>query len=427
MDAFFRVGMGVLVMIMMAAAPLCSAANHEANSGARSPWVATWGAAMLPVNSWDAPDFTGKTLREVVHSSVGGGQVRVWLSNRFGSQPLYVGAAHIAITSSQTSGVNKDGTTNQSGIQAGSDRTLTFHGGGSVTIPAGAAIVSDPVSLKVPPLTDLSVSIYLPRHTLGLTTQDSSQQISYIATGNQTSAAGLASKSWTESPWYFLSEIDVYAPGSSAVVTLGDSITVGAYSTLNGNCRWPDDLAVRLAKDPGTRRAGVLGVVNAGIDGSRVLLNGYGPNALARLNWDVLTRSGVRYLIVLEGINDLNLREKNHQSYDDLLEPLETGFAQMVTQAHQHGIRVFGGTLLPYKNSRYYSPAGDQVREAVNNWIRTSGTFDGVIDFEKAVRDPQHPSMLAAQYDSGDHGHPNDAGYQAMANIIDLSLFTGTK
>lgn len=382
---------------------------------------------MMATHHGEKPDFTGKTLREIVHSSVGGSQARVWLSNRFGSQPLYIGSARIAISSSDTFGLNQDGTPNESGIQAGSDRELTFHGKGAVTIPPGAAIVSDPVSLKVPPLTDLSVSLYLPRPTLGSTEHSSARQISYAATGDLTAASDFSGKSWTEGSWYFLTGVDVYAPGDSAVIAFGDSITDGAYATLNANRRWPDDLARRLADNPGARQAGVLGVVDMGISGNRVLLDGAGPNALARVNWDVLARSGARYMIVLESINDIGRYERDHQPYGDLAERLEAGLAQLVTVAHQHGIKVFGATLTPYEGAGYYSPAGNEVRQVLNKWIRTSGTFDGVVEFDKAVRDPQHPLRYNSQYDHGDHLHPNDAGYQAMANIIDLSLFTGEK
>ncbi len=404
--------------------PFCAAAKAPAANKANSSWVATWGTATVKTDSGNAPDFSGKTLREIVHTSVGGEQVRVWLSNRFGSQPLHVGAAHIALSASGSVGVNEDGTPNQSGIQTISDRTLTFHHLGSITIPPGAAIVSDPVALNVPALSDLAVSLYFPDHTLATTEHSSAQQISYAATGNVVGAPDLAGKSWTEESWYTLSGVDVDAPGDSAVIAFGDSITDGAYATVNQNHRWPDYLAQRLAGDAGTQKAGVLGMVNVGIGGNRVLLDGYGPNAVSRVDWDVLARSGARYMIVLESINDIGRFVRDHQPYGDLAERLETGIAQLAEQAHQHGILVIGATLTPYQGCGYYSTAGDQVRQAVNEWIRTSRTFDGVADFDKAVRDPQNPLHFAAQYDSGDHLHPKDAGYQAMANAIDLSLFT---
>lgn len=408
------------------AAPFCSAAS-SADKSAKSSWVATWGAGMSATEPGSAPDFTGKTLREIVHTSVPGQQVRVWLSNRFGSEPLQVGAAHIALSAAASVGTNHDGTPNQSGIQQGTDRALTFHHMASVTIPPGSAIVSDPVALDVPALSDIAVSMYFPSHTMATTEHSSAQQISYAANGNVVDAADLAGKSWTQESWYVLSGVDVYAPGDSAVVAFGDSITDGAYATVNQNHRWPDYLAQRLSTDANTRKAGVLGVVNVGIGGNRVLLDGYGPNAVSRVNWDVLARSGARSMIVLESINDIGRYVRDHQPYGDLAQRLEAGLAQLAAQAHQHNIRVIGATITPYQGCGYYSVAGDDVRQAVNQWIRTSKTFDGVADFDKAVRDPENPLHFAAQYDSGDHLHPKDAGYQALANAIDLSLLTAKR
>lgn len=393
----------------------------------QSPWVATWGAAMVATNSGDAPDFTGQTLREIVHTSVGGQQARVWFSNRFGIEPLHIGAAHIGLSASGSFGTNADGTPNQSGIQAGSDHALTFNGRDTVVIPPGAEVVSDPVALDVPALTDIAISMYFPDHTMASTEHSDSNQISYAANGNQVAAADLGGKSWESKPWYVVSGVDVDAPGDSAVVAFGDSITDGAYATENQNHRWPDYLARRLEADPGTKKAGVLGMANVGIGGNRVLLDGYGPNAVSRINPDVIARSGARYVIILESINDIGRFVTDHQAYGDLTQRLEAGIAQIAAQAHQHGIKVIGATLTPYQGCGYYSDAGNEVRNAVNEWIRTSPIFDGVADFDKAVRDPQNPQHFAAQYDSGDHLHPKDAGYEAMAGSIDLSLFTKKK
>jgi lysophospholipase L1-like esterase len=216
----------------------------------------------------------------------------------------------------------------------------------------------------------------------------------------------------------------VYAPGSSAVVALGDSITDGNHSTPSGNHRWPDYLAARLAENEATRKAGVLGVVNTGISGNRLLLDGDGPNALARLDWDVLDRSGVRYLILFEGINDIESMTRNRQPYGDLEKRLEWGLAQIAAQAHQHGILVFGATqMTDCRDLKCTWHEGEKVRTALNEWIRTTDAFDGLIDFDLATRDPQHPTQLLQQYNSGDFVHPNDTGYKAMADAIDLSLF----
>lgn len=404
--------------------PSCYAATAP---GARSRWVATWGAAMVATNPGGAPDFTGQTLREIVHTSVGGRQARVWLSNRFGTEPLHIGAAHIALSASESFGANADGTPNQSGIQGDTDHALTFNGSDTVVIPPGAEVVSDPVALNVPALTDIAVSLYFPDHTMASTEHPDSNQISYAAHGNQVGAADLGGKSWESKPWYVVSGVDVDAPGDSAVMAFGDSITDGAYATENENHRWPDYLASRLASDPETKKSGVLGVVDVGIGGNRVLLDGYGPNAVSRINPDVIARSGARYVIILESINDIGRFASDHQPYGDLTQRLEAGIAEIAAQAHQHGIKVIGATLTPYEGCGYYSDAGNEVRNAVNAWIRTSPIFDGVADFDKAVRDPQNPQHFAAQYDSGDHLHPKDAGYQAMAAAIDLSLFTKKK
>ena len=378
-----------------------------------SPWVATWGAAMQRAGN-GAPDFSGQTLRQVVHTSVGGEQTRVWFSNRFGREPLRIGAAHV--------GLKAQG----SGIVSGSDRALTFHHMASATIPPGATIVSDPVALQVPAFSDLAISTYFPGMAFGATEHSLALQTSYAAMGNMTDAPQLAATASKETAWYFLSGVDVYAPKDSAVVAFGDSITDGWRSTSGENRTWPDVLATRLAAARNTKDAGILGMVNVGIGGNRVLLDGAGPSSLARFNADVLARSNARFLIVLESINDIGRYMRDGQPYGDLLQRLEFAMAQMAVQAHQHGMAVFGATLTPYKGCGYYSPEGDAVRGKLNDWIRTSHVFDGVIDFDKATRDPQHPLRFLPQYDSDDHLHPNDAGYKAMGDAVDLELFTKT-
>ena len=403
-----RICAGAAVCSLMLAIPCSAAANHAASS----PWIATWGAAMAPTDINGAPDFTGQTLREIVHTSAGGAQTRVWFSNRFGRDPLHIGAAHVALIASG------------SAVQPGTDRVLTFHGMQTVTIPPGATIVSDPAALSVPAFSNLAVSLYFPDPTPATTEHFLSSQTSYGATGNLASAAALGPKEWPVNSWYFLSGVDVYAPKDSAVVTLGDSITDGSRSKFNTNHRWPDFLAARLAADPATRTVGMLGVVDVGIAGNRILGDGIGPSALSRVDWDVLARSGARYLIVLEGINDIARVSDHHQPYGDLEQRLEFGLAQIAAQAHQHGIRVFGATLTPYGNCDCATPEGRAVRQKLNQWIRTTRVYDGVIDFDQVTRDPEHPEQYLPQYDSGDHVHPSEAGYRAMANAIDLSMFT---
>ncbi len=407
--------LGVVLATLSVAA--CRPAVAETNA---SPWVATWGTAMVYAGD-NAPDVSGQTLRLIVHTSVGGPKTRIWLSNRFGTVPLHIGAVHIATSADANPKPNAE----MSGIRRGSDRTLTFNHLGSVTIAPGATLVSDGVDLDVPALSNIAVSIYFPDHTRATTQHGGAQQRSYAATGDVTGAEDLVGRSWMQGSWYILTGVDVYGPGKSAVVALGDSITDGNHSTQSGNHRWPDDLAVRLAENAGTRSAGVLGVVNVGISGSRLLLDGDGPNAMARIDWDVLLRSGVRYLILFEGINDLESAGRNHQPFPDLMANLEAGLAQIALQAHDHGIRVLGATqMTDSRDFKVAWPDREAARDALNQWILTTHVFDGVIDFDKTMRDPKCPTQMLQEYNSGDFVHPNDVGYQAMADSINLSLFT---
>ncbi|MGD0481275.1 MAG: SGNH/GDSL hydrolase family protein [Terracidiphilus sp.] len=417
----------MIFLLAVACAAPCSAAQcATATDPAHcSAWVATWGTAMEEAFNGSAPDVTGQTLRLIVHTSVGGSKTRIWLSNRFGVAPIRIGSAHIAVSVDPGTNANPAANFDQSAIKPETDRTLTFNSDTAVTIPPGATIASDPATLDVPALANLAVSLYFPDPTLAATVHPGAQQSSYLATGEVTGAADLTGSSWTRNSWYFLTGVDVYAPGASAVVALGDSITDGNHSTLNANRRWPNDLAVRLAQNQVTRKAGVLGVVNTGTSGSRLLLDGDGPNAMARLNWDVLDRSGVRYLILFEGINDIEAQTRSHQPYDELVKQLEWGLAQIATQAHDRGIKVFVATqMTDCRDFHCTWPEGEKARSALNAWIRTSKLFDGLIDFDLITRDPQHPTQLLQQYNSGDYVHPNDTGYQAMADAIDLSLFT---
>jgi lysophospholipase L1-like esterase len=387
-----------------------------------SPWVATWGTALVDPGSSNYADLTGETLRMVVHTSVGGPQVRIWLSNRFGTAPLKIGAAHIAMSADP----NPAGAgTDVSGIKLKTDRALTFDHRAFVVIAPGATIVSDPVALNVDPLSDLAVSLYFPERTLGNTIHGGANQTAYAIPGNVVDAASMPARALTRGSWYFLSGVDVYAPGASAVVAYGDSITDGNHSTTNSNHRWPDYLAARLAADPATRKAGVLGMVNTGISGNRVLLDGDGPSAMARLEWDVLSRSGVKYLILFHGINDIEYVARFRQPYGDLVQGIEAGLTQIATQAHDHGIRVIGATqMTDCRPPQCVWPEQEAARTELNQWIRTTDVFDGVIDFDLATHDPEHSTWMLQEYNSGDYVHPNDVGYKAMSNAIDLTLLT---
>lgn len=373
-------------------------------------WVGTWATSPMAVeNGASRHPFCGVTLREIAHVSTGGAQIRIRFTNEFGEDPLTISDAHVA----QSAG--------ESATKEGTDRALTFGGASSVRIPPGAVMISDPVDLDVPALSDVAVSFYLPMQNMRSETfHDYADQTNYVSEGDVAGAADL-SQAKTLHSWYFFDGIDVEATkGSYAIVTLGDSITDGAHSTHNGNDRWPDVLAARLHANASTERVGVL---NEGIGGNRVLNDGYGPSAMARFDRDVLAQDGVRWMVVLESINDIG-RLHELRDPDDAVtaEQLEQGLRQLAERAHEHGIKVMGATLTPYGGAGYFSQKGEQIREAVNNWIRTSGTFDAVVDFDKVTRDPQDPNQFNPEYDSGDHLHPNDAGYHAMGSAIDLKL-----
>jgi lysophospholipase L1-like esterase len=385
-------------------------ASSRAQSAPHPEWVGTWATSPMQAEGLSYRLFSSVTMREVVHISVGGEQVRLRFTNEFGADPLTVADAHVALGAGGGA------------IQPGSDRAVTFGGATSVNIPPGGAVFSDPVALSVAPLSDLAVSFYLPPQLMRAETFHAfADQDNYVAEGHAPSAVELPEAERISS-WYFFDGVDVAAtPESRAIVTLGDSITDGAYSTHNANRRWPDVLAARLSADPKFAHVSVL---NEGIGGNRVLNEGYGPSAISRVDRDVLAQSGVRYVIVLESINDIGRLARVQVPWDAITAPqLEWGLKQIADQAHQHGLKILGATLTPYGGAGYYSDKGEQVREAVNDWIRTSGTFDGVADFDKITRDPQNPNRFNPAYDSGDHLHPSDAGYKAMGDGIDLALF----
>jgi lysophospholipase L1-like esterase len=409
-------------------------------------WVGTWGTAPAgPPLAGSVITFNDQTLRLIVHTSISGSRVRIRISNELGTTPLRIGEAHI--------GVRQSG----AAIVAGSDRTLSFSGMRSITIPPGAPVLSDPVDLSVAALSDLAISLYLPGSVQATTIHGSAFQTNYVSqAGNFSGAATLPTQN-TITSWPFLTEVDVTEPGGAAIVALGDSITDGSNTTLDTNHRWPDLLALRLqttrdllgassaARSDAMRAIGGkelaglatwngrLGVVNRGIGGNRLLRDPgeqplFGRAALARFDRDVLATAGVRYAIVLIGINDIGhpgtgtIPTSEEPTVDELI----AGYRQLIARAHAKGIAIYGGTLTPFEGTTfagYYTPAKEQIREAVNNWIRGSDEFDGVIDFERAVRDPSHPTRMLPAYDSGDHLHPNDLGMQAMANAIPLQLF----
>lgn len=363
--------------------------------------------------------FTNQTLRQIVHTSIGGSRVRVVLTNAYGTAPLTIGSASVALRE------------NDAAVQPSSSHALTFSGKATITIPANAVMYSDPVDMTVPALSDLAIDIYLPGTTNApatLTLHAGALQTSYISeTGNYAGQPSFPHVSTTRS-WFLLSRVDVVSPESAGVVVaFGDSITDGSASTPDTNNRWPDHLARRLLSE-GIR----MGVVNAGIGGNRVLTEGTVPagvdtravgagiNALARFERHVLSVAGVTHVIVLEGINDIgNARQNPTPTAEDLI----AAHKQLIAQAHARGLRIIGATLTPFWGAAYYTEVGEAKRQTVNEWIRTSKAYDGVIDFDKATRDPGEPGKFLAQYDSCDYLHPSDAGYKAMGEAIDLSLF----
>jgi lysophospholipase L1-like esterase len=375
-------------------------------------WVATWTAAQQASGLANA-SFDNQTVRLVVHTSVGGEWVRIRLSNTFGATALKLGAVHIALR--ERAGM----------IVPGTDHALMFKSNAGVVIPSGAPVISDPVQMEIPASADIAVSIYASGVTGAPTCHILGLETTYISgPGNFTDKSEIPSARTSNSS-FFLSEVDVLKPNAAySVVAFGDSITDGYGSTPNTNQRWPDILASRMS---GTSVGKLVAIANEGISGNRILHNDDGPNALARFDRDVLAVDGVRVLIVLEGINDIGWPDESNRRYVNqrvTADEIIGGLHQIVDRAHAHCIRVVGATLTPYGGAAYASAAGEAKREAVNGWIREAGHFDAVIDFDAAVRDQNHATRLGPQYDSGDHLHPSNEGYRAMANAIDLQLLT---
>src|SRR5215218_6208423 len=429
-------GLAVALTTMAGTAPLAAQGappperSGSASAGKQPVWVGTWGTASTGPGTAPLPStvFDRQTLRQIVHTSVGGRSVRVRFSNEFGTEPLRIGAARVARRA--------QGST----IVAGSDRVLTFGGRTTITVSPRAPVLSDPVELNVPAGSDLAVSLYLPRRTPASTVHLTSFQNSYVVAGDATGRTSLRDPMVTTS-WYFLGGVSVVGTGSRAgsVVTFGDSITDGANTTIDANQRWPDILARRLQARRGLDR---LGVVNKGISGNRLLHDGntlpnsdaaglgslFGPSGLSRFDRDVLAQPGVRYVTVLLGINDIGHPTSISPRAEAVsVAQLKAGYRQLIERAHERGLTIIGATMTPFQGTvfpGYYTAEGEAKRQALNRWIRTSGEWDAVLDFDRVVRDPAHPLRLLARYDSGDHLHPNDLGMRAMADAIDLDVFT---
>lgn len=399
--------MPVLLGLLLAGAAPAQAAGRC--------WLPTWASAQqVPEerNALPASDLTDAILRQIVRVSVGGKAVRVRISNLHGTAPLLIGAAHVALSADPASPRLRPG-----------GAVLRFAGHSAITIPAGAEYLSDPVDLAVPALSHLAVTLHLPEPPTQQTSHPGSRATSYLARGNAIAAADLAgAKAVTH--WYQLSAVEVDArPGSSAVVTLGDSITDGYGVQPDTDLRWPDHLARRLQQGNGR-----VAVLNHGIGGNRLLSDGLGPNVLARFE-RAIVQPGVSHVIVLEGVNDLGTLGRDGgdtAAYRDLAKRMIVAYDQIVRAARVRGIRAIGATIMPYGGSDYYraTEASEAARQAVNDWIR--GHFDAVIDFDKVMRDPADPLRLRPDLDSGDHLHPSLAGYKAMADAVPVHLFGPT-
>ncbi|MFF4018693.1 SGNH/GDSL hydrolase family protein [Streptomyces sp. NPDC001843] len=388
-----------------------------AADAAGQPWVGGWQAGMTA----GGPSFSDQTVRMAVHTNVAGKKVRLRLSNKYGNAPLVIGAVNVAVRASGGS------------VDARSRHEVTFHGAPRAVIPVGGELRSDAVDFTVSADEDLLVSVYLPKTTGPATFHSVARDTSYVSrTGDHTADTGTANYPTTTSSWYFLEGLDVLDPRArGTLVAFGDSITDGFASAPGTNTRWPDDLARRLAAQPGGSR---VGVVNAGVSGNRVLTDApaaepdLGVSGLERFAHDALGEPRVRSVILLEGINDIG----NNAGPDGkalTAQDLIDGYRALIAKAHAAHVHIYGGTLLPYKDAAYtntkggpyYTASGDAIRQKVNHWILTSHAFDGTIDFAKAVADPSDPLKLLPAYDSGDHLHPNSVGDQAMANAIDLT------
>lgn len=385
-------------------------------------WAATWSTALdppevLPVLSNGG--FKNQTLRQIIHTTIGGRRVRVRLSAVGATNGVLIGSAHIALSAGGPA------------IDKRTDRVLTFGGSRAITIPAGAPVVSDPVEMDLPALSDVAISIFVPGVTAPASWHFDSRQTSYISASGDFTANNslpLDATTPTTQSWFWLSGLDVLASDDTiTIAAIGDSLTDGDQSSVDQNARWPDWVARRLSLQP-YRKASVL---NLGLDGSRLLYDGLGPNALARFENDVLSQPGVTHVILFDGTSDIGTgwsggsNPNQEVSVDQMIQ----GYRQLIERAHTRGLKIIGATLTPVLGSvvpgtpfPLYSPGNELKRLAVNTWIRKAGEFDGFVDFDRVLRDPAVPAKLLGSFDSGDHLHPNDAGYRAMANAVESVL-----
>ncbi|MGJ7916597.1 SGNH/GDSL hydrolase family protein [Massilia sp. LXY-6] len=407
--SFLRTGPAVAAGLALPALPVTA---PLAQTLAAERWAATWGTAPAgPPPSASTLGLSNQTLRLVVHASAAGSRVRIRVSNEMGSAPLNIGTARIALRSGGA------------GTVAGTDRQLLFGGQPSIAVPPGAPALSDPADLAIPAFADLAVSLYLPGASQATTIHNVALQTSYVSPAGDYSAAPGLPVQRTLASWPFLTEVDVSGGATAALVALGDSLTDGQASTANANRRWPDQFARRLQLQLGI--AGNIGVANRGI-AANSLLTDYatsllaGRDALERFDRDVLATAGARWLLALIGINDIVYSAASNPIPADTL---IAGHLQLLARARARGLAVIGATLLPFEGLSYYNAARENVRTRFNDWIRGAGAHDALADFDLALRDPARPTRLNPAYDSGDHLHPNDTGYQAMAQAVPLEVF----
>jgi lysophospholipase L1-like esterase len=374
-------------------------------------WVGTWTTTPAPA---EGVAFANQTLRMNARVSIGGDRLRVRLSNAYGSRPLLVGTAYLGLCDAG------------SGVVSGSNKKLSFGGADAVTIAAGALAVSDPVSLDLPPLADVAVSIYLPGDlpaNFGITGRYA-RQINYVSPpGDFANSVTMPVGSIT-GDWFFVSGVDVLASSETGgVVAVGDSLTDANISTLDAFCRWPDQLSRRLLARRGGRP---MGVMNQGLGGNRILHDIRGDSGLRRFDRDVIAQPGITHVIVMLGTNDLRNRWAKPEE-EVTADQMIAGLKQLAVRARTAGIKIFGATLTPFENESFlpgaWTPIREQTRQTVNEWVREGGAFDAVVDFDRALRDPEHPTSMLPIYDCGDHLHPSDLGYNKMGDAIDLSLF----
>ncbi len=401
----------------LAMASLCVVGADARSVGTAPAWIASWGSAQMIAdggNALPADRAQAITLRQVVRLSAGGDRLRVRLSNTFGTRPLAIGAGYVGLAT--TAGTP----------QVASGVALTFAGRPDAVIAPGAEIYADPVAMPVAAGARLAISLYLPDAAAPQTGHPGSRATSFTLPGNHVADPSLRGAT-PVTHWYALADVEVAgAANTGTIIAIGDSITDGYGVAPDRDARWTDVLATRLRSTAATRG---IGVVNAGIGGNRMLLDGLGPNLLARFDRDVVARSGVRWAIVLEGVNDLGVLTREAPAtpaqHAAIVAQITAGYREIVAHAHAHGINVIGGTVMPFGGNDYYhpGPATEADRQAINAFIRSAGVFDAVVDFDRILRDPTHPERMAPAYDSGDHLHPSEAGYRVMGNAVPLALF----